>query len=191
MDYARCTNNWCSDVKGIFTELNLIHYYDSKSIVDLKTVEQAVRNYYCSIWSASVRTVPKLRTYTSFKTCFDLEHYLKLNLARNERSMLAQFRVGIFPIRLETGRFIGEPVDARLCKQCNLQVVENECHFLISCPLYDDIRANIFQEQLVLNDFSLLGDNDKVIFLMNNHPRKTAKYIVAAFLRRKQTFFTR
>ena len=190
MDYSRCTNNWCSDIKDIFTELDLLHFYENKSIVDIKTVEKAVRDYYSRIWYDSVRTVPKLRTYANFKRNFDQEHYLKLNLSKNERSMLTQFRVGILPIRLETGRYVGESIEDRICKLCNHETVESEYHFLMNCPRYDDLRSNIFQDILDENEFCSLGENDKLKFLLDNFPRKTAKYIVAAFTRRKQTFYT-
>lgn len=32
---------------------------------------------------------------------------------------------------------------------CYLQSVETECHFLINCPFYNDIRTNIFKNILV------------------------------------------
>ena len=30
----------------------------------------------------------------------------------------------------------------RICKFCNLRMVEDEFHFLLNCPLYSDIRHN-------------------------------------------------
>ena len=30
----------------------------------------------------------------------------------------------------------------RICKLCNLRLVEDEFHFLLKCPLYSDIRHN-------------------------------------------------
>ena len=60
----------------------------------------------------------------------------------------------------------------------------------MNCPRYDDLRSNIFQDILDENEFCSLSENDKLKFLLDNFPRKTAKYIVAAFTRRKQTFYT-
>lgn len=45
----------------------------------------------------------KLRTHVTFKTSFKLGKYVQLNLNRHERSVLAQFRTGILPLRIETG----------------------------------------------------------------------------------------
>ena len=54
--------------------------------------------------------------YMTFKTEYELEQYVYLNLAKNERSVLAQFRCGILPIRVETGRYVGELLEERFCR---------------------------------------------------------------------------
>ena len=190
MDYDRCTNNWCSDTKDIFTKLNMLHYYESRTMVDLKSFEQIVRTYYSDIWRESLINKPKLRSYLNFKTNFELEHYVKLNLTKHERSVLAQFRCGLLPIRIETGRYIGEPVENRLCRFCNSQNVESELHFLINCTFYNDIRQTVFSEILMVPDFTQLDEQGKLTFLMVNHPRKIAKYLAASLFRRKQTVYS-
>ena len=90
-------------------------------------------------------TVPKLRTYVMFKTSYSPEKYVLLNLKRNERSMLAQFRCGILPLRIETGRYVGEKPEDRLCKMCERQLIEDEMHFLlhVHCPFYDIHRQKL------------------------------------------------
>ena len=42
------------------------------------------------------------------------------------------FRFGILPLRIETGRFVNEALDNRLCRLCNSNAVEDEIHFLFS-----------------------------------------------------------
>ena len=52
---------------------------------------------------------------------------------------------------IETGRFSTPvtPLSNRLCKFCNLNCIEDEIHFLIECPLYNDIRSNFIE---ILNE---------------------------------------
>ena len=38
-DYNRCTDNWCSELKDIFYKLNFEPYFESKTAINLKTVE--------------------------------------------------------------------------------------------------------------------------------------------------------
>ena len=65
-----------------------------------------------------------------------------MNLNRNERSVMAQFRCGVLPLRIETGRFVGEQVrdTCRLCRFCDLNLIEDEKHFLLVCPSYVNLR---------------------------------------------------
>jgi len=79
MDYMRCSNNWCSDLKDVLTKLNLTQYFERKIVISLHTVESHVRNYYCRLWKDDVKNVSKLRNYVTFKTEFEQECYIKLN----------------------------------------------------------------------------------------------------------------
>ena len=51
-------------------------------------------------------------------------------------SLLGQFRMGIVPLYVETGRFNNTPLERRLCTCCNLNV-EEEVEDGI--PLFDDM----------------------------------------------------
>ena len=68
------------------------------------------------------------------------ESYVSMNLSSIERSYLAQLRLGILPIEIETGRYKSVFIDNRKCKLCNLNLVEDEKHILFTCTLYNDIR---------------------------------------------------
>ena len=61
---------------------------------------------------------------------------MSLRLKRKERGLLAQCRIGILPLRIETGRYVDEKEDERLCIHCNKREIENKNHFLTCFPLY-------------------------------------------------------
>ena len=71
--------------------------------------------------------------------------YVTINLKRKERSVLAQFRLGILPIRIETGRYIGERKEYTQYRMCEQTQIENELHFLFYCSLYNDLRLTNFK----------------------------------------------
>ena len=58
-----------------------------------------------NVWYEHIHCLPKLRTYILFKFKYCTENYLKLYLSRSQRSLLAQLRTGILPLRIETGRY--------------------------------------------------------------------------------------
>ena len=81
------------------------------------------------IWKKHIKSRTKLRTYTIFKSTFNTETYLKLNLVKWERSALAQFRLGVLRLEIETGRYKRKKeengsirklkVNEQLCKLCS------------------------------------------------------------------------
>jgi hypothetical protein len=103
------------------------------------------------------------------------------------RSILAQFRCGILPLRIETGRYHGEPVEERICSLCSENNVEDEIHFLLHCPLYSEYRAKLF-ENTGFNQM-LMSDRDALCMLISNYPRQVAKYLHSSFMLRKSILY--
>ena len=66
-------------------------------------------------------------------------------MPKTHRSAYAKFRCGVAPIRLETGRYEGLDESDRTCFQCP-DMVENEQHVLLECPLYNDIRLKYLEQ---------------------------------------------
>ena len=63
------------------------------------------------------------------------------------------------------------PVDDRLCDLCDLcalEIVENEKYFLLDCPLYSDLRYDLYYEcsKYIDNVYTLYND-DKFINMMH------------------------
>ena len=84
---------------------------------------------------------PKLRTYIMFKYIFEPVTYIIKCMSRRLRSRMSQFRTGILPLEIETGRYVpifdrnlrknrNRTANERLCKLCRLNDIENEYHFL-------------------------------------------------------------
>jgi hypothetical protein len=152
--------------------------------------KENMNQFYSTLWSRDYERVSKLRTYRTFKTEFTCEEYVKLNLKRNERALFAQFRTGILPLRVETGRYVGESPEQRLCKLCNSGLVEDETHFLVECALYSNTRSVIFGNILNCDEFIRKSNKDKLVFLVQTHPRKCAKFIVNAYYIRSSMLYT-
>ena len=162
-------NNWCSEIKRIFSYLNILNYYENKLVVNMDSVKQKLFDFYAGSWPDEIRQTPKLRTYVTFKTEFKTEEYTKMKLQRNDRSILAQFCCGILPIRIETGRFVGERPEERPCKLCDPNVPGDERHFLLECTTYNNLRQYWFPH-INNNQFSNLDASKRLALLVRNFP---------------------
>ena len=102
---------------------------------------------------------------------------------------ISQFRCGILAIRIETGRYIGEIPEQRLCRFCDTQSIEDERHFLLHCGLYTDIRETVFNDILLDDAFVNNNAEGKFTYLLQTFPRKVAKYLVKAYLKRRNVIY--
>ena len=71
-------------------------------------------------------SMPKLRTYILHKNRYETETYVKMFMSRKQRSLLAQTRAGILPLKVETGRFrnIKDPLTGNMRR---MKIEERTC----------------------------------------------------------------
>ena len=137
----------------------------------------------------SVASKPKLRTYALFKETFITEKYVQVPITRRQRSLIAQLRLGILQLKIETGRYRRLAIQDRICDLCG-QNIEDELHFVFACPLYNDLR-NDFERDIVLiyPGFSLLPDILKLRYVMENHIFRFCRFIENCWCRRSDTLY--
>ena len=70
--------------------------------------------------------------------------YILFQIYKKIRSAFPRFRLSSHDLAIECGRYDDNARNRRLCKFCNLNVIENEYHFLLVCPFYMDIRRQYF-----------------------------------------------
>ena len=132
----------------------------------------------------------KLQTYRLYKTHLIPEMYVKLNMDRSHRRVLAKFRSGSLPLHIETGRYSKPkvPLNEKTCKFCSQNVIEDEIHFLMGCDVCSDLRWPLMLRAQTCNtDFNNLSLEDKFIFILNhiNLQNSLSNTLVQMYNRRK------
>ena len=103
---------------------------------NLEVVHEKLRLECEEEWRQIIHTKPNPRSYVKFKMKYHTEEYLKMCMTKYQRSLLSQFRAGILPLRIETGRFHVKSdtengnvrhlqVEERTCQMCNSHEIEN------------------------------------------------------------------
>ncbi len=98
-------------------------------------------------------------------------------------------RCGVAPIRHETGRYERLTEQERICPVCNMDQIESEIHVMNFCPLYNDIRATLYESALSIdNDCNTYSNMDKFSLLMDNEGiiRNSAKACHSILHRRRR-----
>ena len=146
---------------------------------------------------ASLRTSAKLKFYTNCKEEFGREPYLQLK-DQKLRQSLSRTRLSAHFLGIETGRYNkAEGLFARKCDLCSPDVddlrhlpffdpvIEDEWHFLVSCPANHDLRSRLPEETLSRLLQGAAGCDIKELFKTAKDSRPLAIYLANTFKRRK------
>jgi hypothetical protein len=134
---------------------------------------------------------PKLRTYKTFKTTFQLEPYLCSPSNPHHTLALVRFRISSHNLCIETGRATQPktPEEDRLCIYCSDNAVEDEIHFMIDCPYYTNERFILMQEiSNLIPNLTILNSHDKFVKVMSSKLpdvwKSVGKFIYKGFEKR-------
>ena len=112
-----------------------------------------------------------MRTYCTFKSNLRLENYLLVSSNNYGRYLHTALRIGTNKLRIDMDRRNNLEEKDRICKECNLNVVENELHFLVECDKYNQLRSQLFNSIFTLSkgkwNLSAISKHDCFIILIN------------------------
>ena len=131
-------------------------------------------------WFETAQQLDSLDSYILFKKDHQLEKYFEI--LENPQHLIGYVRLRLHShqLEIERGRHLGIRRDQRLCQCCDMQVTEDERHFILSCPLYDALRqsflppACLTMAPSIANYGKLMAKSDPVTIL------GIAKYIYFA-----------
>ena len=143
-DSFSSNNNWCYNVNSLALEYglnidNLQFNNETKNII-----KTAVKEKFVSDWRAKMNDRPGLKLYKLFKHEFRYEPYLDNVKNTNLRKVFTRLRTNSHFLEIERGRYVNKNECDRLCSLC--KTVENEFHFVMVCPLYEDLRYDFLSE---------------------------------------------
>jgi len=163
--------NWATKVKNLLYSNGFGFVWEQQSVDNphlfLKEFRTRLEDCFYQNWNTLLEELPKLRLYKQYKLCYVPENYLLCNIPRRFRVDLAKFRVCSSKLEVETGRYLGVPLEDRKCKLCldsNFECIEDEFHVLIICPSYSSIREIYLGNVATMYDFVNIMSNQEMEF---------------------------
>ena len=165
--------------------------YTNQENIDINEARQTLLNLNATEWLNNVQSVSKLENYIKFKKEYCAESYIYKIQNRTHRSVFAQLRFGILPLKIETGRYTNIPREYRLCIFCNHNVVEDEMHFLFVCPLYNEIRQQYYERfKEIVPNFEDLTHVEKLNkFMSCDFVKLSAEFVNNCYCLRKEKLY--
>ena len=133
-------------------------------------LKKICQDSYDRRWGEEISDSPKATSYAKFKSNVKWESYLNQVENSKHKKSLSRFRLSNHPLLIERGRHMRPRLERsdRKCFRCSSDV-EDECHFVIKCPLYSKERNCLFDAcRKTCLSFDSMSEEQKFIFILSN-----------------------
>ena len=153
-----------------------------------KTLMQRMTDQYNQTSFGTINSSRKLETLRRLKNTPGRETYLRDVEISKHRVAMSRLRLCSHSLESERGRYDNTEAENRHCQYCKAhgkEEVEDEAHFLVSCPQHNELRKT-FLPQNILHNNPLSKENKLTQILSDSeHIKSVAKFIYLAFEDRK------
>ena len=154
---------WSDSVSTCLNSMGIQVPQRGKKLLENSAWERMTDIFYQNAFAEVNREGSKLRTYAHLKTESGRESYLDIINNFKRRRALTKIRLSNHTLRIEKGRHEGLDVEDRGCPFCIDKVVEDESHFILDCPIYYVLRAELFEDiQHIFPTFEILTPIEKL-----------------------------
>ena len=115
---------------------------ENNNCVNIVEAKRKLKLSYKEAWLVEIC---KLEIYSQIKNDISASSYIKANLSKSKRSIIAQLFCGCLGLEIETGRYLKVPRHERICKLCNVNI-ENKIHFLFECEKLLEHRLKLYHK---------------------------------------------
>ena len=181
---------WATKVKHLLFSYGFGFVWLNEEVGDInmfiRTFKQRIVDCAKQEWHAKLSDSGKARHYRFIMPSLETANYLKLNIPIKYQIALSKLRCSIHKLKVETGRHESIAYEQRLCTLCNYNLVEDEFHFVMICPIYENLRSTLMP---ILGNRDRNVENFYALFNGNYHETlNLAKFIFYAFHFRSNTW---
>ena len=189
---------WETSIKNTFAENGLLETYLSKitgnseeesGTLAANILFKRLADQYNQTSMENIRTSTKMKVLSLLKNSMGRETYLQDITNPRHRQAMSRLRLSGHNLEIERGRYTKTPRNERICKYCDHKgknAVEDETHFLLNCPMFEELRAKYLPKEILDNRH--MSQEQKLVKIMTNSDLKqVAKFIFEAFRHREVT----
>ena len=144
--------------------------HEAVQLLTKKGVKKQNDSFYKQVWKTEIAKLSKAESYLQYKNDIRIEEYLTKVKNIKHRKAITRLRLSCHPLMIEKGRHQKIPLQRseRTCQFCD-SVIEDECHFITTCPKYDTERIILYMAATENSKhFENMPNETKFIFLFSN-----------------------
>jgi hypothetical protein len=180
LENVASNSDWCQTIQILNSSQDL-HSGNIEEAQFAMVAKKRLRENFIKYWRNRIddRTrEKKLHIYSEVKQEYKMEEYLDLPKFR-DRQRISKFITSNHCLEIEKGRHNNKTRAERLCRACDLGIIEDEEHFLLNCTAYDSIRPPCLTNPPTGTDDNRVGQ-----FFQTNSPPDITNYLKRSFAAR-------
>ena len=130
---------WASKVKELLFRNGFGYVWIVEDVGDqalfMKTFKQRLIDCCKKNWCTAIAESGKARNYRFIMPALQVANYINYDIPLKFRISLSKLKCSVHNLNVKTGRHSGIPYEQRLCILCNKHEIEDELHFVTSCPV--------------------------------------------------------
>lgn len=135
--------NWCTKIQTVLFMYGFGEVWENQGVENemlfFEIFKQRLKDVCFQNWSEYLSNSSKCEFYTKVKDGISVNENIQ-KLSYNLRWYIYSILCSNHKLAIEKGRHENIPRENRLCQLCNYQVVEDEYHFVLICPMLADVR---------------------------------------------------
>ena len=180
-------SGWVQDLHFILNYCNMPEFGDLATTCDLDVAEARLKRINRDKWWLECSNMSKLRTYIRIHDRSETQAIVKKNLSRKHRSQISKLKCGVLPIGIEVGRWTDVPEEMRKCRICDTGAIENEEHFLTTCPKLKEVR-DTYSNKFNTSNLEEPSDNiEKIRCMLSKQNLKTFCCMLEELIEKRST----
>lgn len=136
--------NWASLIRHLLMSLGFYEVWLQQGVGDtnrfIAVLKQRLTDTFIQNWRSRLDNSTRAHLYKSIAV-FQFQPYLeKINITKFSQAF-SRLRMSSHRLHIESGRWVrplSTPLNERKCFFCN--TLEDECHFVLECPIYSELR---------------------------------------------------
>ena len=140
-------DNWLMNVKRELNLLGLNYVWNLTQVNN--NVYNIIKQRICDVFKqhcySRTLTTSKGNLYRHLLNEFKLQTYLIKPIDKQHLKEIVKIRISAHKLNIESGRYKNIDRTERICNVCNSNDIEDEYHFILQCPLYNDLRKKLIK----------------------------------------------